>query len=292
MKNSLALSYRNIYILPSKRGLAFVALIILLLTIAAIYNNNLVYLLSFLLASIFFITILHTVKSMAGLNLKLGNSPAIFLGDSTKTVLWINNSTAIIRYSLQINAEEYDIPAQDKTAAILSNKPNKRGWYVSPAPIVSSRYPFGLFRAWVKLKFNIKTLVYPQPSTENSPFPENMSTDNQQGFAQQQGQDDFYGIQKYQAGDSIRHIHWRALAKGQGLSVKQYSSENHSAEIMIDYELTKATTQEQRLSQMCRWVIEAHRAGINYGFKLGALNLKPQLGDAHYQQCLKALALF
>ncbi|MDC9728220.1 MAG: DUF58 domain-containing protein [Methyloprofundus sp.] len=292
MKNSLDLSYRNIYILPSQRGLAFVALIVLLLTIAAIYNNNLVYLLSFLLASIFFITILHTVKSMAGLKTKLGNSPAIFLGESTKTILWVNNPTVNQRYSLQINAQEQDIPAQDKTAIILRNQPKKRGWYTSPPPIISSRYPFGLFRAWVKLKFTIKTLVYPQPSTENIPFPENSSTDNQQGFAQQQGQDDFYGIQKYQAGDSIRHIHWRAFAKGQGLSVKQFSSENHSAEIIIDYELTRAATQEQRLSQMCRWVIEAHKAGINYGFKLGTLNLKPQLGSAHYQKCLTALALF
>ena len=61
------LGHRRIFILPTQRGLGFVVLITLLLLIAFIYNNNLAYLLAFLLASIFFITILHSFKSLAGL---------------------------------------------------------------------------------------------------------------------------------------------------------------------------------------------------------------------------------
>jgi len=292
MKKPIRLHYRNIYILPSKSGLGFALLILLLITIAAIYNNNLVYLLSFLLGSIFFITILHTVKSLVGLEIRLGKSPEIFLGDTTQTRLWLNNTSADERFSVYINEQSIDIAAQDKASITLQHKPKKRGWYQSPYPVISSYYPFGLFRAWIKLKIEINTLVYPQPSKDNLPFPKTMLANDKQGFALQRGQDDFYGLQEYQAGDSIRHIHWRALAKGQGLQIKQFSSETQAEDLYLDYELTTGGDVEQRLSQMCRWVLDAHKADINYGFKLGELNLKPQSGEAHYKQCLEALARF
>jgi len=292
MKEVIRLHYRNIYILPSKSGLGFVCLIALLIMIAAIYNNNLVYLLSFLLASVFFITILHTVKSLVGLEIKLADSPDIFLGEPTQTRLWLNNPTPEARFSVYVNQALIDIAAQEKTAVRLQYKPSKRGWYQSPFPVIASYYPLGLFKAWITLKVEINTLVYPQPSKESTPFPKTMHSTEQQGATPQLGNDDFYGLQAYQAGDSIRHIHWRSLAKGQGLYVKQFSSETLAEEIYLDYELTTAADMEQRLSQLCRWVMEAHAANIPYGFTLGALTLKPTVGDEHYKQCLTALALF
>jgi len=50
---AVTLNHRRIFILPTKRGLGFALLLLLLLLIAFVYNNNLVYLLTFLLASIF-----------------------------------------------------------------------------------------------------------------------------------------------------------------------------------------------------------------------------------------------
>lgn len=131
------LNYRNIYIFPSKSGLAFAFLTFLLLVIAAVYNNNLVYLLSFLLGSIFFVTILHTVQSLSGLELNLGDSPAIFLGETTQTPLSINNETTSTRFSVHINDQIIDISAQDKTVVTLNYKVNKRGYYQSPFPIIN-----------------------------------------------------------------------------------------------------------------------------------------------------------
>jgi len=49
----LTLDQRRIFILPSKRGLGFALLILVLMLIAFVYNNNLAYMLAFLLASIF-----------------------------------------------------------------------------------------------------------------------------------------------------------------------------------------------------------------------------------------------
>ncbi|MDF1582623.1 MAG: DUF58 domain-containing protein [Methyloprofundus sp.] len=293
---SIALNYRNIYILPTRRGLGLVMLIALLVLIAFIYNNNLVYLLGFLLASLFFITILHTVKSLQGLVISQGHNTPVFVGEFALSKITINNPTPVARYSVQVGLDKHkalqmvDIPAQQKQLLNLAYKADKRGWLMIANPVISSCYPFGLFRAWQRLNLNGKVLVYPKPSMQDCPLPENHQGQDQQGNAQK-GQDDFYGLQSYQSGDSIRHIHWRAFAKGQGLFTRQYSGAQ-STEICLDYEQAMAANQEERLSIMCRWVLDADDAGIAYGFKLPGLILEPNQGEAHSKKCLVALALF
>lgn len=259
-------------------------------------GNNLVYLLSFLLASVFLITILHTVKSLQGLELSKGHNAPVYAGEFAASKITINNPTSTARYSVQVGLDKHsalkivDIPAQEKQSLDLAYKADKRGWLVMPNPVISSCYPFGLFRAWQRLKLDSKVLVYPQPSRQDCPLPESNQGQDQQGNAQK-GQDDFYGLQSYQTGDSIRHIHWRAFAKGQGLYTRQYSGAQ-SLEIYLDYEQAMAANQEERLGIMCRWVLDADEAGITYGFKLAALVLEPNQGEAHSKKCLEALALF
>lgn len=288
------LSYKRIYILPTKQGLGFVMLIALLLLIAFIYNNNLVYLLSFLLASLFFITILHTVKSLEGLIIRKGHCPNIFAGEFAENILIIENQSNTSRYSIQLgldkeNMQTVDIKAQQNMHISLPQRVNKRGWYIASNPTIAACYPFGLFRAWNRLNIELKTLVYPQPVMQDCPLPENNSSNNAQGNAQK-GQDDFYGLQSYQTGDGIRHIHWRSFAKGQGLFTKQYSGAQ-SSEIWLDYEQTTGTGQEERLSQMCRWILEANKVEVAYGFRLAGLIIEPSRGEAHSTKCLEALAL-
>jgi len=292
----IRLHYRRLYILPTRSGLGFVLLIALLLLIAFVYNNNLVYLLSFLLASLFFITILHTVKSLEGLIISKQPSPATFVDEYATGLLLINNPDQQTRYSVQVGFDKQhsqiiDLDAQKKTSIRLTQKVTKRGWQPLPAPIISSCFPFGLFRTWMRLPFDWHVLVYPAPSLQDCPFPENNSSQLALQGSAQKGQDDFYGLQNYQASDGIRHIHWRAFAKGQGLYTKQYSGAQ-STEICLDYEQTRGADKEQRLSQMCRWVLEADQAGLAYSFKLAGLQIEPNQGEAHRQTCLEALALF
>jgi uncharacterized protein (DUF58 family) len=287
------LNQRRIFILPTHRGFNFAILTALLLLIAFIYNNNLVYLLAFQLASIFFITILHSYKSLAGLVLQKGQSKPVFAGEAAGFDIHINNPVNVERYYLQIflgKTESVSLKPQSKSCITLYSPTQKRGWHTAGTVTISSTYPLGLFRAWSPIRFNLKALVYPKPSPQARPFPEMPSTLAQQGFSRK-GADDFYGLKEYQPGDSIKHIHWKAFAKGQGLFSKQYGGDS-SEEIWLDYDNTPGHNTEERLSQLCRWVIDAERAGINYGFSLPGLKLSPDNGLLHSRKCLEALALF
>jgi uncharacterized protein (DUF58 family) len=166
----------------------------------------------------------------------------------------------------------------------------KRGWHEAGTVTLSSTFPLGLFRAWSPIRFNLKALVYPKPAHLEIPFPITPSAQDQQGFSRKSG-DDFYGLQQYQSGDPIKHIHWKTFAKGLGVFSKQYGGED-SAEIRLAYDQAPGHNVEERLSQLCRWVVDAEQAGIRYGFALPGFRLDPDNGVLHYRKCLEALALF
>lgn len=249
--------------------------------------------LTFLLASVFFVTILHSFKALAGLSLQKGQSKAVFAGEAAAFEIHIDNPTNAVREHLQCTLEQTEsltIPAQSKAHITLYALTQKRGWYKAGKITVFSTYPLGLFRAWSSVRFDLEVLVYPKPTALEISFPETAAAESSQGISKK-GNDDFYGLQEYQPGDPIKRIHWKAYAKGLGIYSKQYSS-GTTAEIWLDYDYTPGHTTEERLSQLCRWVIDADRAGICYGFALPGLRIEPDSGIAHTEKCLSALALF
>lgn len=293
IEGPVILSHRRIFILPTRRGLGFIALIALLLLIAFIYNNNLAYLLTFLLASVFFVTILHSFKTLSGLVISPAHSQSAFAGEAAGFALVIKNSQRQPRLSLQItlqNEQSIDLDGFEQKTVILYAPSRKRGWLSCDTVTLSSCYPLGLFRAWSPLRFKLQALIYPKPAATELPFPESPGLGTEQG-QNKKGQEDFYGIKSYQNGDPIRQIHWKAYAKGQGLFSKEYNGST-SKELWLDYEITPGHDLEQRLSQLCRWIIDAEKTGLYYGLSLPGNKIDPGHGLQHSTKCLEALALF
>jgi uncharacterized protein (DUF58 family) len=236
---------------------------------------------------------LHTFKSLAGLVVQSGQTQAVFAGEAAGFTVHIQNPSDNDRPHCQIKLDKpqsFALKPHEKITQTLYSLTQTRGWHSAGTVTVFSTYPLGLFYAWSPLRFNTKVLVYPKPSSIERPFPETPSDAAASG-ANHKGADDFYGLQEYQAGDSIKHIHWKAFAKGQGLYSKQYSGTGTAAEVWLDYNYAAGHNVEERLSCLCRWVIDAERADIRYGLVLPNLKLMPDRGSAHYHHCLEALAL-
>jgi len=292
----IQLGYRQIFIIPTRRGLGFVVLIALLMLIAFIYNNNLAYLLAFLLASIFFITILHSYRSLAGLTLSLGKTHPAFVGEAVGFDIMVSKPDLSERHHLQLTllnkTLEFSLSGEQKKTLTLYQPSQQRGWQTLAVLTLSSGYPLGFFYTWSRLHFSAKALVYPKPSPMEIPFPvsSNLAETRFNHALNPDGQDDFYGIREYQPGDAIKHIHWKAFAKGLGVLSKQYAGET-SNKLWLDYEQTPGQETEQRISQLCRWLIDAEQQGLSYGFSIPGTRLQPAQGKAHQLKCLQALAL-
>ncbi|MBL6986590.1 MAG: DUF58 domain-containing protein [Methylobacter sp.] len=290
------LTQRRVFILPTQRGLGMVFTILLLLLIAFIYNNNLVYMLGFLLASIFFVTILHTFKALAGLVVQAGFVQPVFAGEAVEFTLTVTNPGNQPRTALTVTLEieqSFTLDADACKTLRLQAAARKRGWQLIDTVTFSSCYPLGAFRAWSPLRFDSKVLVYPKPSAFSLPFPvgEGQQPSGRRRI-ERSGHDDFNGIRAYQSGDPLRQIHWKAYAKGQGLFSKQYATDAGSLELWLDYRNTPGANVEDRLSQLCRWVIDAENEGVRYGLQIPGKKIAPDCGMNHYAACLESLALF
>jgi len=295
-KGPVELTRRRVSISPTRRGIGFASVILLLLLTAFIYNNNLLYLLAFLLLSLLVVSILHAYQALAGLSVQAGVSPPVFAGDTALLPLTVSNRSGVPRLAVRAainDAFELDVAAHRQKTVTLPVAARKRGWQAIGVVTLDSRYPLGLFRAWADLCFDRQVLVYPKPAAVALPLPFDggQTVPGQEAFLPS-GHDDFAGIRPYQAGDSLRMVHWKAYAKGQGLFSKQFSSESGGRGLWLDFSKTNAGETEERLGQLCRWVIDAEQAGQGYGLMLPGRQIAPGRGPKHRAVCLEALALF
>ena len=267
--------------------------IALILLIAFVYNNNLAYLLAFLLASIFFVTILHSYKSLAGLIIRAGHNQPVFAGTAAGFNVSIQNPATHSKFALEITLQNPQIidlaPGQTETLLLYADC-RHRGWQPCGTVKISSHYPLGLFRAWSPLRLDSRVLVYPKPASIAAPFPDGDGGDGQQGRNRRDG-DEFFGLKNYQSGDSIRQIHWKSFAKGQSLQSKEYAGAT-STELWLNFDTAPGNDTEERLGHLCRWIIEAEQAQLRYGLILQGRMLAPSCGADHYRACLQALAQF
>ncbi len=102
----LCLDRRRIYILPSRAGLGFALLLLVMLIGAINYDNSLAYLLTFLLAGISVVTLLHTYRGLPGLCLRLGQPAAVFSGEPARVPLWVDNTASPTRCGLVCAPQE------------------------------------------------------------------------------------------------------------------------------------------------------------------------------------------
>jgi uncharacterized protein (DUF58 family) len=284
---------RNVYILPTKQGLIFASLLMLMLIGAINYNNNLAYLMTFLLASLSVVGILHTYRNLLQLSLSTGHIEPRFVGEPLTIPVRIDNRTGPARLAVELqfpgeNSSIMNIDAHQQQCIELESVATQRGRHLLGRFTIATRFPLGLFRAWANVHLQHAYLVYPRPAAINQLPADSLyilKVSGDQGV----GADDFAGLRQYHSGDSLRHIHWKAAARQQGLLTKQFGGDR-SEELWLDWDSVPEVNVEQCLSILTRWVLLAERDGKSYGLRLPTLVIEPNRGGAHRHQCLKALA--
>ncbi len=81
------------------------------------------------------------------------------------------------------------------------------------------------------------------------------------------------------------------MAKERGIFTKQFE-ETPTTKVILDWGKVPGPTDEERLSQLCRQVLEAEKFSLHYGINLPGLSVPPDHGPAHCKKSLKLLALF
>lgn len=293
---SVRLTQRRIFIVPTRVGVAFALALLLMLLAAINYQNSLAYALTFLLASVFIVAILHTYRNLAGLVLKAGGARSVFVGEQGQFRLRLESSArahqAIALGWPSTAYQTQDVPAQGVSECELSLPALRRGWLRPGRLRVESRFPLGILVAWSWVDLDQTLLVYPQPLAGELPLAAGADDElDEQGMrAQGPGSEDFQGLKSYQPGDSKRRLHWKAYSRGQGLLVKDFAALS-GRDPCLDFEALAGDV-ELRLALLCYWVLQLSERQQPFALRLPGQVLAPASGEQHRDACLRALALF
>jgi uncharacterized protein (DUF58 family) len=267
---------------------------------ASSQNSAAIYLLLFVLTSLFLVSIPHTLTNLGGVTLKVESAKPTFAGDEVCLPVEIMNRSRATRYGIEVvlpeagkTRERVDcIPRESAARLNLRFPARHRGEYKIEKLDLTSCYPLGFVRASKKIASNQTYLVYPKPAG-NSQLPTNHSS----RFADSPVEpsigpgDDFAGVRDYVPGESQRHIDWKAAARGRPLMIKQFAAETKGA-VRLDFFELRLIDMEEKLSQLTLWVIEAERARRPYGLRLPGVEISSALGQMHFHRCLRTLSLF
>jgi uncharacterized protein (DUF58 family) len=265
-------------------------------------GNSAAYLLMFFLASLVLVSAIHAHFSLTGLSLQVGRIEPVFAGETAHAPVEVRNSSRRARAALEIapNGHVFQEPAHAAVpemepgatgATQLSYRTTRRGRLLLKRLAITTIYPLGFFRSWRYEVTDAFCLVYPPPQG-SLPLPSEPAAAAEMAGGTGVGGDDFAGARPYQAGESQRHVDWRAVARGQPLLVKQFAGAG-SRRVWLNYDgLAYLAGVEPRLSQLCAWIVEAERNGYHYGLRLPNFTAEPARGSLHYQECLGALADF
>jgi len=285
----------RIYILPTRFGLVYFALVAGMLLGSLNYSNNLGLVLGFLLIGQGLVGMIHTWRNLRGIRVSAGRAQAVFAGREASFPLYVGASDDRTHSGISIGARiggaYLDLaPGGEAEIRLLVQAP-RRGVLALGGLRLCTRFPLGLFCAWSHLDFGSSCLVYPRPADRASLHAvEGAGSGRPSG--QSPGAEDFLGLRSYRAGDSLRQIDWKALARERGLLAKQFGS-GRSERLWADWDAWPGLSVESRLSRLCRGILDAEEAGIaEYGLRLPGREIAPSRGPVHQARCLAALARF
>lgn len=287
------LDRRRVYVLPTRFGLFFAALLFAMLLGALNYNNNPAFLLALLLGATGLASLIAAHLQLSGLGVDAISAEPVTAGSMLSLHIALSATDARMRRGLQLRCREARATAPpmstEPVVATLPLATGRRGW-IEPGRIrISTTQPLGLAMAWSWVWPDAPLLVYPSVEPQGPPLPPGDGSANQARL--HPAGDDVHHLRGYRSGDPRRAIAWKPSARRDTLLVREYE-QPLAIEVTLDWRTLSQLAYEQRIQRLAHWVDLAEREGRRYRLLLpGQPVLGPAHGSVHRHLCLRALAL-
>ena len=267
----------------------------------AVQNNGAAYLLCFLTGTIAAMSWIRAWENLRGLEVVAGRLSAEKAGLESKLPLEIRATGSQAVWGVEVlsaGSQKWSfieqIESGQKLAVSVVLPATEIGAEPSIRVRLQSSYPLGLFSAERDVMIaQTRKLhppaegVLPLPVADSALAGTRLESGQSAGQPGREG-DDFAGVREWQAGDSLRHVDWRAVARGRPLLVKQWAAETGAA-VTLDW--SKVDLEPvARASQMARWIETCESSFTPYALRLPESEVAVNLGPVHAQRCLDALS--
>lgn len=284
----------RVSVAPTRNGIIFMGMLFVLLLGSINHNNNLGFIITFLLGGMLAVSFIHTWRNLLAVLPVSIRAVPVFAGQpaSFELVLEAANHSG---YDLDINFPNGEtthgqVERQGRKTLTVFLQTARRGLLVPQFIEISTSYPLGMLK--IRKSFAVKgsCLVYPKPAAGSLVSAKGEGDERSEGESGGAGVDDFEGLAAYQQGDSLRHIFWKAYSRGQGLHSKKFEG-LRGRTLFFNPDALPGRDYEHKLARICFMVLKAENLRLPYGLQLGKLVIAPGLGGSHKLRCLRELAL-
>lgn len=248
---------------PTKLGVLYIALTLFVGFAAINTGNNLLYLTFGVMLSFVIVSGIVSMFNLARIDVDFRVPRDIYALSTTSLIFTLaNNKPLIPSYSLTIdlNGRKTFVPHLNREAKLKTNLKyifNKRGWNTIPDATISTSFPFGFFKKWIRIDLGKKeVLVYPKIEKVDISaeyLKEKMGENeiDRKGFGT-----DLRSIKDFSVGDNPKFIHWKVSAKKNKLMLKELQDEE-SESVTLQFNPTNNKGElEQQIVSIASTLIE------------------------------------
>ncbi len=277
-------------------GIAFLAMLLVTLAGASNENNSFAYLLVFTLLGLFIVAFVKGALSLLPVRLLHLHAESTFADRPVPVRGALTPRDHAIPGLLELTSATTSSGGAGPVMAPgmapgadggfeLRLPPQPRGRLSLGSLVISTGYPAGLFRWSIRLHgLATAALIYPAPidhlvaAGRRSPLQ----------AAAESG--DFDELAAWREGESLSGICWKSYARSGKRMRKRFLQSSPSSDLCFDWNGLPTLSDEQKRSQLCHWVVDAHRRRARYGLRLPGIMIELASGEPHYRRCLAALA--
>ncbi|MGB5506597.1 MAG: DUF58 domain-containing protein [Sulfurovum sp.] len=245
----------------TRYSIVLVVLLFGLFLEAYMHDFNLVYITLFFVFSLGFSAGPIGLLNLGHLEAHYIRSGRLFANQIGKISVQVQNNSTTTSWSVTLHNEDDSVALEQlkgNASKILHLPvlPTKRGTFIHKGSYLQSKYPLSTARLVMKLNETYEAIVYPEPKGLS------LRSYLHQEETYYGEEKEFDGLRAYDGSQRLSSIHWASVAKGD-MSVKVFSKETQTPKLVFNFH-TAAKNDEDRLSQLCLWVLECEKQNLPF----------------------------
>ena len=290
----LRLGLGNLYILPSRFGWQWLAVLLMLQLVGIQLQSNGPILLSFLMLAVFLLALHLTHFNLQGLEFSC-EQPAPGFAATTLTYplrLQVPSLCEGLRlgWSGQALGQPHTLAAGVHHLAVPWT-PRRRGLHTPGLLHLQTSAPLGLFVCWSRWQPSLQQLVF--PARRAGPVRELSLEDGLAAATPYSGAPlglegaEWHDLTPHRPEHGHGRLAWKRLAQGRGRFTKRFGDPQGGQALLAP---EPSLPRERALEHLSERIWRLHGQGASFGLVLGEQRIPPDRGSEQRDRCLTALA--
>jgi len=232
---------------------------------AYMHDFNLVYITLFFVFSLAFSAGPIGVLNLGNLEADFIPSGRLFVAGDGRISLKVHNKSTTPSWAILLHGEDVQtslptLKGETSTTLHLPFRPDKRGTFTYEECYLESKYPLSTARLTKPIDKSYEGLVYPEPKGKSLT---SFLNEEETHYGEEK---EFDGLRAYDGSQRLSHIHWSSVAKGE-MAVKVFTKETQTPNLVFHFQALVGSD-EERLSQLCLWVLECEKQHLPFSIQL------------------------